>query len=108
VLGRTLNKGQQALNVVNIEFGIDNSNEENKADKQTSEAQTASNKENFLRLKTIITEKGIHKDWTQREIALTSLQECFEMVHAKDLFIESEFLTNCTVLLKQSLEENNI
>ena len=36
-------------------------------------------KENFERLKAIITEKGVHKDWTQREIALNSLQECFEM-----------------------------
>jgi hypothetical protein len=30
------------------------------------------------------------------------------MVNSKDLQLEQEFLTNCTVLLKQSLEENNI
>jgi hypothetical protein len=82
-----------------------------KKDEETvemKEAATGTNKENFERLKTIITEKGVHKDWTQREIALTSMQECFEMVNSKDLQLEQEFLTNCTVLLKQSLEENNI
>ena len=44
-----------------------------------SSDQQAHKKENFERLKAIITEKGVHKDWTQREIALNSLQECFEM-----------------------------
>jgi hypothetical protein len=42
-------------------------------DKVTTEAQVGNNKENFEKLKAIITEKGAHKDWTQREIALTSL-----------------------------------
>lgn len=29
--------------------------------------------------KKIIQEKGTHKDWTQREIALNSMQECFNL-----------------------------
>jgi hypothetical protein len=58
-------------NVVTLEFGLDLKKDEET--KLTTEATSGTNKENFERLKTIITEKGIHKDWTQREIALTSL-----------------------------------
>lgn len=47
--------------------------------------QQAANKENFEKLKAIVMEKGTHKDWTQREIALNSLQECFEMANMRDL-----------------------
>lgn len=35
---------------------------------------TATQLENYKR---ILQEKGSHKDWTQREIALNTMQECF-------------------------------
>lgn len=41
--------------------------------KMGSSEQQAINKEKFDSLKALITEKGAHKDWTQREIALNSL-----------------------------------
>jgi hypothetical protein len=58
--------------------------------------------------KKIISEKGTHKDWTQREIALNTLQECFNLDCAEILTCEEEFLTQCSILLQTSLDENNI
>lgn len=42
--------------------------------------------------KQIIKEKGQHKDWTQREIALTTIQECFSLNTMQVLDDEEEFL----------------
>ena len=87
LLGRTIKPGQQvSINVVNIGMmptsSAENLNDDGKiCTTVLMKEQTQSNKENFERLKKIIQEKGVHKDWTQREIALTSLQECFEVVH---------------------------
>ena len=87
LLGRTIKPGQQvSINVVNIGMmptsSAENLNDDGKIGTvMLMKEQTQSNKENFERLKKIIQEKGVHKDWTQREIALTSLQECFEVVH---------------------------
>ena len=78
LLGRTIKPGQQvSINVVNIGMmpsaSAENTDEEKVNTHMLMKEQTASNKENFERLKKIIQEKGVHKDWTQREIALTSL-----------------------------------
>lgn len=53
-------------------------------------------------------EKGTHKDWTQRELALTAMQECFEVIPQKMIREHEEFLSQCTVIIKNVLEENNI
>ena len=36
--------------------------------------------EKFDKSKAIVIEKGQHKDWTQRELALTAMYECFENI----------------------------
>ena len=62
--------------------------------------------EAFQKYKETIMEKGNSKDWTQREVALQSMQDCFENVTNRDLtnLIDTEksedFLTACTILLK--------
>lgn len=58
--------------------------------------------------KQIIKEKGQHKDWTQREIALTTIQECFSLNTMQVLDDEEEFLQQCSIILQASLDENNI
>jgi hypothetical protein len=54
-----------------------------------------------------IVEKGQSKDWQERDLALKSMKEAFEGSNRK-LVQQEDFLTNCTVLLKSCLEENNI
>ena len=39
--------------------------------------------EAFEKKKAIVLEKGQHKDWQQRELALTAMHECFETVPAR-------------------------
>ena len=80
VLNRTL-KGIQPvnLNVVNLGFGGMEAQPKGGLNDREEEvdmlvgAEQAVSQENFERLKAIIMEKGTHKDWTQREIALNSL-----------------------------------
>jgi hypothetical protein len=55
-----------------------------------------------------VKEKGSHKDWTQREIALNSMQELFNMDIQDLLEYEEDFLSQCSILLQTSLNENNI
>jgi hypothetical protein len=54
-----------------------------------------------------IISKGQSKDWTEREIALKHVKETFES-KSKKVILDEDFLTNCTVLLKSCLEDNNI
>ena len=42
--------------------------------------------------KQLVSEKGQHKDWTQREIALSALSECFGLEHGDMLAGEEAFL----------------
>lgn len=58
--------------------------------------------------KKIISEKGSHKDWTQRELALNAMQELFSTDTGDILESEEEFLTQCSIILQTSLNENNI
>jgi len=44
------------------------------------------------KFKQIIAEKGSHKDWTQREIALGAILECFGMKSKGILEHEEQFL----------------
>lgn len=62
----------QSINVVNIgDPGMESRN-----DFVDMQAATDS----FERNKAIVIEKGHHKDWQQREIALNAMHECFETV----------------------------
>ena len=57
----------------------------------------------------LINEKGSHKDWMQREIALNAMQECFTLDGANDLLTNDEdFLVKVAILLQTSLDESNI
>lgn len=59
--------------------------------------------------KQIISEKGSHKDWMQREIAMNNMQECFNLDVKDSLAVgEEDFLNQCSILLQTSLDENNI
>ena len=42
------------------------------------EVDSAAAQESFERSKAIVMEKGQHKDWQQRELALTAMHDCFE------------------------------
>ena len=53
-------------------------------------------------------EKGSHKDWTQRELALNAMSELFALDTGDCLEGEEEFLNECSILLQTSLNENNI
>jgi len=64
--------------------------------------------ENFDKNRAIIVEKGQHKDWQQRELALNAMFECFETTPSKIIKENQEFLNTCTIILKNCLEENNI
>ena len=66
------------------------------------------NDESLDKFKSIIYDKGNHKDWTQREIALQNIQECFQLVAKNTLNADESFLSHCCLLLKQALEDNNI
>ena len=44
------------------------------------EVDTAEIQEDFDKKKAIVLEKGQHKDWQQRELALTAMHECFESI----------------------------
>lgn len=64
--------------------------------------------ETFEKRKAIVLDKGHHKDWQQRELALTAMQECFENVPPPIVAENQDFLVTCTQILKNCLEENNI
>lgn len=53
-------------------------------------------------------QKGQHKDWQEREIALTAMHESFEAAPRKVIHENQEFLQTCVIILKNCLEENNI
>lgn len=87
----------QSINVVNIGEVA-----------EASEEFTVIHQEAFDKNKMLVMEKGQHKDWTQREIALTAMQECFENVPNKIIADDQDYLQVCTMILKNCLEENNI
>lgn len=62
----------QSINVVNIGEGD--------FDGSRNEVDMAAATDNFLKSKAIILDKGQHKDWQQRELALNAMHECFEAV----------------------------
>ena len=66
----------QSINVVNIgEGGFE----------QPAAVDLTAAKETFEKNKAIITEKGQHKDWHERELALNAMHDCFEVVPQKIL-----------------------
>ena len=88
----------KSINVVNI--GGDDMNK--------PEEFTEMHVELFNKNKTIVQEKGQHKDWHERELALNAMHECFENVSLKIVKENEEFLGTCALILKNCLEENNI
>ena len=88
----------KSINVVNI--GGDDMNK--------PEEFTEMHVELFNKNKAIVQEKGQHKDWHERELALNAMHECFENVSLKIVKENEEFLGTCALILKNCLEENNI
>jgi len=88
----------QSINVVNIGEGFESRNE--------SDLKAAA--ESFAKHKVVVVEKGHHKEWQEREVALNAMHECFEAAPLKIVREEQEFLVTCCVVLKNCLEENNI
>lgn len=43
-----------------------------------------------------------------KEVALNAMLECFENASSLDIDANEEFVTDCTILLKESLETNNM
>ena len=72
------------------------------------EATLAIKAEIFQRNMVIVVDKANHKDWTQKELALTAMQECFENASTVDIAAHEDFVTTCAILLRESLETNNI
>lgn len=64
--------------------------------------------ETFEKNKRIIEEKGTHKDWQQKELALQAMQEIYEMVSFSVLKEQADFIGECVKIIKQCLDENNI
>lgn len=73
----------QSLNVVNIGEGTFN---------ERVEIDMTAAQEHFDRNKAIVMEKGQHKDWQQRELALNAMHECFETTPSKIIKENAEFL----------------
>ena len=73
-----------------------------------SQESEAKQTEIFEKNAKIIEEKGTHKDWVQRELALQAMQETYEIVSAKLLHQKPDFIAQCLAILKQCLDENNI
>ena len=65
-------------------------------------------KADFDKNKLIVIDKGQHKDWQMRELALTAMHECFEGTPSSIIKENLDFLQTCTIILKNCLEENNI
>jgi len=65
-------------------------------------------KEMFTKNKELIAEKASSKDWQVKEEALTAMLECFESATDADIQANLPFVTECTILLKDSLETNNM
>ena len=90
--------GGQQVNIVNL----------GESAFERVEVDTAAAQETFNRNKAIILEKGQHKEWQQREIALNAMHECFETIPASIVKENEDFLQTCTMMLMHCLEENNI
>jgi hypothetical protein len=61
--------------------------------------------------KVIINEKGLHKDWTQREIALNAMQDYLNNANFEDESVinqDESFFLHCTVVLESAVGDNNI
>ena len=93
------------MNVVNIGLGDINPDS---STENLNEAQEAVMAEIFEKNKLIVIEKCHAKDWQIKELALQAMQECFENCTPKIVKENEEFVTTCTMLLKQSMEENNM
>ena len=73
-----------------------------------NEAQAAARAVIFERNKLIVIEKSHIKDWQIKEITLQAMQECYENANPKLIKDNEEFVTTCTMMLKQSIEEPNM
>ena len=91
-----------SLKIVNI------GSDENELVENLDESSCAIKKEVFEKNKLIVMEKGRHKDWMFKEIALNAMLECFENAKTLDIEANEDFVTECTILLKDSLETNNM
>ena len=64
--------------------------------------------ENFEKQKAVVLDKGMHKDWQQRELALNAMHECFDLIPQTIVKDNQDYLSTCSQILKNCLEENNI
>lgn len=66
-------------------------------------------KNRLAELKAVITEKGVSKEWQEREVALKAIEEMFlEVRFETKEVLEDKFLQDCLVLLKSCFDENNM
>ena len=84
-----MQEAAKSLNIVNI-------GEFNSGSQETEAKQHEVLEKN----KTIIAEKGSHKDWVQREMALQAIQEVFEIVSISILKEQTQLIGECITILK--------
>lgn len=92
-----MQEAAKSLTVVNV--GLDCDVDEN---------AKALKRETFAKSMAVVEEKAHHKDWQVKEVALVAMLECFESATEVDIAANEKFVTECTILLKDSLETNNM
>jgi hypothetical protein len=75
---------------------------------ELTESTQATRHEVFTRSKAVIESKEYTLGWQQKETALAAMQDCFENATELDLMSNEAFVTECTILLRDSLETNNM
>ena len=69
-----------------------------------TESSKHAKREAFIKNKAIIEAKKDSKEKEDREACLQALLECFENATELDIVSNEEFVTQCTILLRESLE----